>query len=210
MSVTAIFVVLLTMACERTIDSTEPVRSIPESAPVPRDIQVLINSTSVTLDWTVTDSSDIAKYRVYVADTLPVNFRVHDSSAQSTATVSGLLNNRLYYFQVASVDRNGLEGVRSAPVSGTIGQASILINGGASSTTNPAVTIMVSSSVPALMVALSEDPAMGSAVYLSFAPEVSFTLSQGEGVKTVYGRLMFADGSMTGEPLVDTIILTAL
>jgi hypothetical protein len=55
---------------------------------------------------------------------------------------------------------------------------------------------------------LSEDSTFADASFVSFtgAP-ASFTLSEGDGVKTVYARLQFSDGSRSGELLQDDIIL---
>ena len=207
LSLTAIIIIGLLAGCERTIDSKDPVRSIPDPAPTPTNIQVYVNLTSISLDWTVTDSSNIAKYRIYVADTLPVDFRVLDSVTNSTITLSNLLVNHLYYFQVVAVDRGGLEGVAAAPVSATIGYTSVLINGGAPYTTERDATIMLNSSVTASQVILSEDPTFADADYISFAPERGFRLSAGDGEKVVYARIVFTDGSISGELLDDSIIL---
>ncbi len=206
-SLILIVLISLTAGCERTIDSKDPVRSIPVPAPTPTSIQVLVNTASISLDWTVSDSSNISKYRIYVADTLPVDFRLHDSSTSSAATLTNLLINQLYYFQIVAVDLGGLEGVAAAPVSATIGYSSIPINGGAQYTTSRDVTIIVNSSAPASQVILSEDPAFSDATFIPYAPERSFTLSPGDGTKIVYGRLVFVDGSMSGDLLEDAIIL---
>ncbi|UCG62275.1 MAG: fibronectin type III domain-containing protein [Candidatus Zixiibacteriota bacterium] len=203
----AIMMVFLAAGCERTIDSENPVRSIPEPAPTPTSIQVLVNEQTITLDWTVSDSSNVLRYRIYVADTLPVNFRLYDSSTISTVTLTNLLINQLYYFRVVSVDRAGLEGVAAAPVSATIGYSSIAISGGAQYTTSRDVIVMVNSSAPASQVILSEDPDFADANFIPWAPERTFTLSPGDGLKIVYGRLVFSDGSVSGELLEDGITL---
>lgn len=200
-------VMLLISGCDRTIDSKNPLRSVPDPAPMPTNVQVLVSSESIMLDWTVPDSSNVSRYRIYVADTLPVDFRLQDSSANSAAILTGLLINRLYYMQIAAVDRGGLEGVASAPVSATIGYTSIAINGGATFTRTREVAILVNSSAPASQVILSEDSTFADAFFVPWAPERSFTLSPGDTVKTVYGRVVFSDGSRTGALLEDRITL---
>lgn len=207
LSLTAILILSLLAGCERSIDSKDPVRSIPDPAPTPTNIQVLVNLASISMDWTVVDSSNISKYRIYVADTLPVDFRILDSTAHSAITLSNLLVNHLYYIRVVAVDLGGLEGVAAAPVSATIAYTSIVINAGAQFTTDRDVVIMVNSSAPASQVILSEDPTFADADFIPYAPERAFRLSPGDGTKIIYGRMVFSDGSVSGELLEDGIIL---
>ena len=202
-----LLVVVSMSGCDRTIESQDPVRSVPTPAPTPTNLEVLINLESVSLDWTVTDSSNVAKYRIYVADTLPVDFRVHDSTTTSSAIISNLLINRLYFIQVVAVDRAGLEGIPSGLVSATIGYTSIDINGGAIHTITRNVTVLVNTSALASQVILSEDSTFANDAFIPWGPTRPFTLSFGDGEKIIYGRLVFADGSVSGELLADAIIL---
>ncbi len=200
-------VMLVMTGCDRTIESKDPVRSVPEPPPSPNNIQILVNATSLGLDWSVTDSSDIVRYRIYVADTLPIDFRLHDSSTGTEATLTNLLINRLYYIRIASVDNSLLEGEPSSPVSATIGYTSIAINAGAEFTNSRNVSIQVNSSAPASQVILSEDSTFAGANFIPWAAERAFTLSAGDGDKIVYGLLVFGDGSRSGQRLEDRITL---
>lgn len=199
-------VAFVAVGCDRNIDKN-PVRSLPELLPTPMNIRVSVNTASIDLDWTVSDSSDIDKYRVYVADTLPVDFRRYDSSTVSEITLSGLLINRLYYLQVVSVDASGFEGERSSPVSAIIGYSAIVINNGATYTNDRDVTIVINSSAPTSQVILSEDSTFADAGYTPYAAERAFTLSFGDGLKVVYSRFVFSDGSVSGNVLEDAITL---
>lgn len=202
-----IVITLAAAGCDRTIESKDPVRSIPDPPPTPFNIQVAVNAETIDLEWTVFDSSNISRYRIYVADTLPVDFRLHDSSTNSAATLAGLLINRLYYIQIAAVAPTGIESERATPVSAIIGYSSILINGGAQFTNDRNVVITVNSSALASQVVLSEDSTFADAYYIPYAPTRTFALSFGDGLKIVYGRLVFADGSVSGNLLEDAITL---
>ncbi len=203
-----IFVLVLVVSgCDRTIDSKDPVASFPEATPAPYDVQVLVNSQTVDLEWEISDSSNIARYRLYVAEIEPVDFRLYDSTTNSSATLSGLVANRLYYIKIASVSTDGIEGRASEPVPVTVGHASITISSDAEFTNSRSVRVQINTSVTALQVLLSEDAGFADADFVAYAAERTFTLSEGDGTKTVFARLVFADGSESGEVLSDEIIL---
>ncbi|MEW6413420.1 MAG: fibronectin type III domain-containing protein [Candidatus Zixiibacteriota bacterium] len=193
--------------CDRTIESKDPVRSVPEATPVPYDVEVFINTETVDLQWKVSDSSNIARYRIYVADIEPVDFRIHDSSSNTSATLSNLVINRLYYFKIASVSREGIEGESSIALPLTLGRSSITINSDAEFTNSRSVRIQVNTSATAAQVILSEEADFSGSEFVAFAPERTYTLSEGDGAKTVYARLVYADGSESSEVLSDDIIL---
>ena len=199
-------VTIVAAGCDREIER-DPVRSVPSPLPVPTAIQVMVNQLTLELDWTVSDSAGISRYRIYVADTLPQDFRVHDSTTNTSAQLTGLGQNRLYYFYIASVAPGGLESDRSQIFSATIGYTSLVINNGAQFTQTRDVIIQVNSSAPASQVILSEDSTFADANYIPWAPERSFTLTPGDAAKLIYGRLIFTDGSQSGQLLEDGITL---
>ncbi|UCD64987.1 MAG: fibronectin type III domain-containing protein [Candidatus Zixiibacteriota bacterium] len=198
---------LMLAGCDRYIDSRDPVRSVPASPPAPTNIQVEVTDQALLLDWSVSDSSNISRYRIYVSDTTPPIFRVHDSSVNSSATLTNLAIDRQYYIQIAPLNLDGVEGDRSETVSATIGYTSIVINAGAQFTRSRDVVIQVNSSAAASQVMLSEDPTFADGRFIPYAPERTFTLSLDEGLKVVYGRLIFSDGSRSGTLLEDGITL---
>lgn len=203
-----LLVLLLVLSgCDRYVDTKNPVSAIPESPPVPTNIQVFVSAQSLSLEWTVTDMSNIAMFRIYIADTLPQNFRAIDSSVTTSTTLSNLLFDRTYYIRIAAVTPAGLEGDPSEIISAAIGYTSLIINAGAQYTIGRDVIISLNSSVPASQIILSEDPTFADAYFIPWAPERGFTLSPGDGLKVVYGRMVFSDGSESAGTLEDGIVL---
>ena len=212
-SLLLIALAFLSVGCDRYIESMDPVRSLPDASIVAEDMQVAVNDRSATLSWVVSDSSLVKSFRIYVFDSTFVS----DSSSLEPVKlietsdynyeVTGLLVNRLYFFQVAVVFSTGLEGNRTATVSARISNLSIIIDNGNEFTNDRNVTINVNTSSKATDIVFSEDSSFSDAVYESFAITKSFNLTDADGIRKVYARLQFADGSQTGKLLSDEITL---
>lgn len=206
----AIFTVLglgLFSACSRQLESRDPVRSIPEAPPTPQNVQVRVNDRAVTLTWELTDTAGVSRFRVYLADSAGGPFEVRDSTTAYTVSIDGLQVNRRYYFRVASVRSDGVEGTRSTAVSTTVALLNIEINNGNEYTNNRDVQVRLTAPAGTSYILLSEDSTLAGARVQSFAPGVSFRLSPGDGGKTVFGRFVFVDGSESDLPITDGIIL---
>lgn len=80
-----------------------------------------------------------------------------------------------------------------------------LINGGAAFTTEPTVTLTLAAD-GAVQMRLSEDSAFSGVVAQAFDASPDFTLSPGDGDKTIYLELIDADGAVTG-PFSSSITL---
>lgn len=202
-------VVLLTVlsGCDRYIDSRDPVRSLPSEVATPVNVQATLNSESVTLSWELPDSSGVNRFRVYVTSDTLAGYRLADSSTSYQATVDGLALNRTYYFRIAAVDANGFEGLRSDPVSAHVSLLAISINDNAEYTNSTSVRVQLLAAGQLSHVYLSEDASLAGAPPRPFSSSVNFTLSTGDGAKTVYAKFVFLDGSESGASISDSIIL---
>ncbi len=210
--VRVIVIILLAAAvvgCSRYIESRNPVRSLPDAGRVPINLAARLDNGSVTISWEVADSTDIARFRVYVADSTGLDYTPWDSTTGFSITPEGLKINQRYFFKVAAVANSGLESELSEAVSARIMHLSIMIQNDREYTNSRDVLIQVSSppkETSHLM--LSENPTLTDAVFVWFdSTGTSFQLSEGDGVKTVYARLQFFDGTRSGELLSDDIIL---
>lgn len=211
MARTLTIILLLTLVafggCNRYVDSKDPVRSLPEPTATPINVVAAVNDMAVTLTWEVADTAGITRYRVYsTTDTLNA-FVLKDSTDQQQISVEDLALNMVHFFQVASVDEAGIEGNRSETVSVPVSQISISINNGAEYTNARNVSIRITANNLATGVTLSEDPALTGAVEETFASTKSFTLTPGDGTKTVYGQITWSQGLESGDVLSDEIIL---
>lgn len=166
--------------------------------PVPGAPEVRVGNRQAELSWELADSSHVdrvAYYRLYRSsgDGDPV---AADTSRRSPAMLAGLVNGTAYAFSVAAVLDNGLEGRRSANVTGAPGVFGVQISGGRESTR--AVNVVLALHAPAETggVQLANDRAgLDTAPVQPFLPELSWQLSAEDGTKEVFARFTDRDGN---------------
>ena len=204
---TVLMILVSLVACDRYLDSSDPVRSLPSDVSIPINLEAVIDDASVTLRWELTDSSNVARYRIYVADDEYGEYTLRDSTSSFNATLDNLLLNQQHYFRVTTVTMSGLESSPSETVSATAVHLSFSVNNGSEYTRQRDVQVEIYTGVAAAYVQLSEEADFSDAIWESFGSTKSFELSEGDGVKTVYVRMQYADGSETGASLSDDITM---
>ena len=161
-----------------------------------------ISGTSATISWSTNEvSSSQAEFGTstsYGSSTTIDNTLV----TSHTVTVSGLTSWTTYHFRVKSQDGSGNLTVSSdftfttiAPPDTTLPTGTILINGNATYTSSASVTLTLSCSdagTGCSQMQFSNDGTTWSTLE-SFATTKSWTLSGGQGSKTVYAR--YRDGA---------------
>lgn len=161
-----------------------------------------LDATSVTLRWTMSDTSTIARYRVFVKGPSDASYRLADSSSIQRRTVSNLQTGALYDFRVAAVNVTGLEGPWSEAIAARPSALFIALNGNAEVTNS--VNVQVSITAPGFnqvrLAASTTD--LASAPYQSIpgGGSVVFALSGADGTKTVYGQ--FRDSNTLSESAI--------
>ncbi len=204
-----VFSLLIVVAgCERYIDSQDPVRSLPDNGPLPVNVTVQLYDGSVRLSWEVTDTSAVVMYRIFSGQDAQSELLLRDSTTELFIEMSGLLVNQSYFFQVAAVTADGLMWERSEVVSASVSYLSIDINNGDTYTNDRQVSVQVSSAVPVTHIQLSEDSAFVNTPFVPLSgASRNIEVSDGDGVKVLYARLQFSDGSTSGGLLIDSITL---
>ena len=197
----------LLVACDRYIDSQDPVRPTPTLIPIPNNVQAVVDDGTVTLSWELADSSEAAMFRVYVAESEEGEYVLRDSTTAFSITLTGLILNRQAFLKVTTVTIGEVESQPSTVVSAAPTHFSISINNDNEYANQRDVQVRINSGVNALYVQISEQQDFNDAVWEGYGGTVGFELSEDDGVKTVYVRLQFADGSETGQPLSDDITL---
>ena len=204
---TALMILALLVACDRYLDSSDPVRSLPSDVSIPINLEAVIDDASVTLRWELTDSGDVAQFRIYIADDEQGEYILRDSTSSYNVTLDDLLLNQQHYFHVTTITTTGLESSPSETVSATAVHLSISINNDSEYTRQQNVQVQIYTGVAAAYVQLSEEADFSDAIWESFGSTKSFELSEDDGVKTVHVRMQYADGSETGASLSDDITL---
>lgn len=199
---------VLAAGCDRHIESKDPIRSLPEAPPTPFNLTTRINDRSVTLGWEVTDSSNIARFRIYRATGGEGVFTLIDSTTDYSKTLTNLPYNQELRLRVSTVSSDKVEGSPSETATVTTGLLTLIVADNDKYTNQHNVQVRLTVPGTASYVELSEDSLFQSGSYpQTFSTTKTFELSHSDGPKRVFGRIDFSDGSSTGEPLYDDIIL---
>ncbi len=182
-------------------------RPAPLAPPIPINLDVQVNDRALGLSWEISDSAIVSRFRIYEADSEEAEFILIDSTATYTATVEDLTIGEPLRFRVTAVGLTGTEGRPSAEVTAVAGLLSIVLEGDEEYTRERDVSVRLNAPAPAAYAELSEDPSFAATPVLPYATNMSFELSEDDGVKTVYARITFVDGSVSAGPLSDDIIL---
>ncbi len=196
---------------------TDPSGDVPvppgQLPPVPTNLAVEVSPGEVLLTWSVTDATGVTDYRVYRA-TGSGEFALLGAPTATSYRDGQAISGSTYRYQVAA-RRNGLEGERSVTVSATPGLFSLVLEGGAEVTGGNAVEpgsrkIRLGLVAPSNTVAfrVSEDSTLADVPRQGFdplAPTAVFTLSPGDGRKTVFIR--YEDGGGSESRLVRSSIV---
>jgi len=202
-----VILLLLIAGCDRHLESRDPVRSVPTLTATPTNLVVVVNEREVILSWQISSTSGIVRYRIYRSENANSGYTLVDSTQTQSAAITGLPTNQIFYFQVASVSTSGIEGNRSGTVSARAGAFGILIANNQRFTDSRDVQIRLTTGAPTSFVILSEQSNMSDSVVLTFQTTVNYELSDGDGSKTVFARFSFDDGSQSGDPVSDEIVL---
>lgn len=193
--------------CNRHIDSKNPIRSLPDAPPAPLNVRSLMGDRSVTLSWEVTDTAAVARFRIYSETDTAVGFSVVDSSTGFSKALTNLPLDQPVQVRVTSVNSARIESRPSEEITVVSGLLQLTIDNGNEYSRDRNVQVQVSAPTVPLYVELSEDPLLAGALLQDFRSPISFDLSAGDGVKTVYARLTFSDAARAEGILVDSIIL---
>ncbi len=177
---------------------------------------VLGSAASILVSWNANTEDDLAGYKVYYGTAS----RSYGSGLDVGNVTSYRFDNvplgRTYYIAVTAYDTSNNESGYSEEASITTGSAdvtpptgSIVINGGSSTTPSRTVTLTLSASDSGGSVAgmrFSNDGTSWSNV-VAYATTYQWTLTAGDGTKTVYANFRDAAGNWMSTPVSDTIIL---
>lgn len=207
-----IFILLLlfvsVIGCERYIDSKDPVRTEPSDLPVPGNLDLVLNSSSVILSWDIDDPDNlISNYNIYASTGDTLSYEVIETSTSTSITLNDLNVNLIYYFKVTPVAADGYEGKSSNTVYTRIGFLNMRINNDDEYTSSHNVSVQFTAPSTATHVIIAEDSNFVGYNYISYSAQRSFELSEGDGMKRVYSRLQFSDGFQSGNILTDSIFL---
>lgn len=175
--------------------------------PTPDSLRVAVGDNLVRLNWGLPEGRTADEYAVFRKrtdrDTDEAETLLERVTTRSY-TDTGVRNGRTYAYRVAA-GVGGRFGPRSVEIEAAPALYAMLIAGDALYTRSREVTVGYQVS-NATAIQLSEDAASFTAPWRSATGSASWTLSAGDGEKTVYARFRLSDGS-EGLPVSDTIVL---
>ncbi len=201
-------VLMLGLGCSRYIESEDPGFTLPEEPPIPVSLVLNHQSEGVELSWQVSDTNAVEYFRVYYGTTDDESdLDEWDTTSNFSAGITGLNSGQAYFFTVSSVTPDDLEGGKAPIISTGIGVMSLTLNNDDSLTNSKNVTVTFVLPATAYLIQLSEDAAFADARWDNFSTTKSFILSDDDGLKRVYGRFRFSDGSGSTGDISDSITL---
>ena len=203
-----LILLLLAAGCSRYIDSEDVDFKLPEEPSVPTFLDIVHLQDGLRLSWQVPETVAGTTYRVYSSDSLDGQYDLLETTSDLFLITDELTAGQVYFLKVSMVLPNGLEGRKSSAVSTRTGILSAVINDGAIYCISRDVTISFVVPLTAGLVQVSERSDFSGAFWETYAPTKDFTLSIGDGIKHIYARFLFSDGSHSDStsPVTDSII----
>jgi hypothetical protein len=204
-----LWLIVLAAGCSRYIDSENMDFELANDPPVPISLSIVHLTEGVRLSWETADTIANMTFKVYYSDSLGADPILWETTAAFQSEIRGLKPEKDYFFQVSSVVPGGIEGALSSAFSTRVGVLSVAINDNDRYTNSRDVVVRFVVPVSAALVQVSENSAFTDSQWENFLGSRNFTLSAGDGTKTVYARFQFNDGSASDSThaAADAIIL---
>jgi hypothetical protein len=173
-------------------------------------------ATSLQVNWNANTDADLAGYKVYSGTQSGTYGSPVDVHNVTSYQIDNITSGSTYYVAVSAYDTSGNESTRSTetnvciPVPDTTPPTgSVRINSGTATTSSRTVTLTLSASDTGGSVTgmkVSNDGVTYSAE-IAYSSSYSWTLSSGDGTKTVYVLFKDAAGNWMGSPATASITL---
>jgi len=172
-------------------------------------------AASVRVSWSANTEEDLAGYKVYYGTQSGAYSQSVDVGNVTAYTIASVQSGATYFVAVSAYDTSGNESERSSEVSASIPAqdttppvGTVSINGGAARTTSRSVTLTLSatdSQGTVTSMRFSNDGTTYSTAQ-SYATSAAWTLTSGDGIKTVYVQFRDSAGNWSAA-CTDTIEL---
>ncbi|HEX9916485.1 MAG TPA: fibronectin type III domain-containing protein, partial [candidate division Zixibacteria bacterium] len=203
----ALLISMCLLGCSRKIKNPVSDYGEMEAPPTPQSVIVLVGDSKVELNWEVSDSSKVERFKIYRSDTSSITPFLIDSCFGFSYVSRGLKNGKEYFYQVSAVDSNGFEGYRSETVSATPNLFSVVINNGQKVTSSRDVTLSLAAPSGTSYMMVSDDSLFSGASWERYSLSKSWKLEPGDGEKWVYVKFKDADGNVCIDFFQSSIIL---
>jgi fibronectin type 3 domain-containing protein len=168
--------------------------------------RLLVADRSLTVYWTVGDTTRVSQYRVYRSKQASGGYTQLGSTAARTWIDGNVQPGVTYYYQVASLLKDGNLSQPSTAVSGVPSLFSISINGGLPRTRSLSLSLQLSAPTGTSYMQLSESSGFAGTAWENFSITRTYTLLPGDGPRTIWARFRDRDGNESS-PISHAIIL---
>jgi hypothetical protein len=181
-------------ACEKVKETpTEPIPDIP----VPTNLSAIISRDGVTLSWEYDSKYDYKGFDVFRSQDDQVTWYKQATVTEPPFVDSNLRTGYAYWYAVAGVSQDDIRGKRSAPLPAFPAVYEVLIEDGAAVINQRDVLLQFTAPLGTQNVRFSEDSLLTGAQWRDFASSYVYTLSAGDGKKTVFAQFLDAAGNLT-------------
>ncbi|MFY9397803.1 MAG: PKD domain-containing protein [Desulfomonilia bacterium] len=175
-------------------------------------------AATVRVSWNANTEADLAGYKVYYGTASRTYGAPVDVGKVTSCVLNNIPTGRTCYVAVTAYDTSNNESgyseeasvyVPAPPSDTTPPTGSVVINGGAATTSSRTVTLTLSatdSGGSVVGMRFSNDGKSWSSE-VSYATSRQWTLTSGDGLKTVYANFKDASGNWMSSPASDTITL---
>ena len=206
-TISIIALVLIFASCDHKISTKFDPNDTTLAPKAPTNIRVSVNDNMLTLTWDASASGSISRYFIYRSFIDPDSVELYDSTSTASYTDDGVQNGIRYYYKITALSSSNLEGFKSVVVTAIPGVFSININNEAEYTNSRSVTVR--STVPSQTshIKLSNSTDFSQSKWQTLSTTVSWELTAGDGVKTVYAQFKDSEGNESAAVFSDDITL---
>jgi formylglycine-generating enzyme required for sulfatase activity len=164
----------------------------------PFSLTAAISNGGITLNWTKASHPEVVKYNIYRSEQAATGysriFTTNDANQQSY-TDATVANGHTYWYQISAVNKKNQESARTNTTTVEIHtQPVISINGNAQFTITRQVSLtLLANNAVKMMLANNSD--FSGVVWENYSTVKNWSLTIGEGQKTVYFKVKYEDNS---------------
>jgi fibronectin type 3 domain-containing protein len=194
--IVAVLPILLSLGCESGPSNVLNVDPSDLLDP-PRSIQATIGDRTVTLTWLHDSANLIDRFKIFRVDSADSVLREIATTTEFQFTDEDVQNNHTYEYRVATLGKNGLLGRKSSPVLAVPALYGVTINSGAQISNSLNVSLSFAAPQTTTFVRISNDSSFFDSQWDTYALTKPWTLTHGDGQKSVYVRFRDAGGRET-------------
>ncbi len=201
----SLLIIATIAGCDREIPAPVSNPISPEIPVKPTSLSVCVGDRELQLDWHYGDTTDIAWYHIYNADSLYGAYELIDSTQTRTFLITGLRNAEYYFYKVSAVNTNGAESNLSDAAYGRPNLYNMIIENGLEQTATRLVTLTMVAPNGASLMKIANDSLFTDAAWEAYTASKSWLLTESAGDKTVYVLFRDSDGNDTYTAITDDI-----